>query len=298
MEVFIQQKRKANSSLLLKNIKLFILSVVIGTLSFNAYSGELESLMENGINNIIVVNDAGSDGANVDFDILQFDGLKRPSLSKRSGEFFPIGNTEVLLSGVNENNQVVTTSFTVMVIDIENPTITGVKDIYTVNDPLSGGAYVYWDIQAMDNSGYIDINYSHNPGEFFSIGETEVKINVSDAHGNVQIAYFKVSVIDIEDPTLEEPEDIYVLTAIDSEMPQVYFDLVATDNSNRTNIWYSIPSGTRFPIGQTQVKVNVSDPSGNVDIARFNVIVVNNGDQLIESMNDLGKDLLIYRQNK
>jgi hypothetical protein len=298
MEVFIQQKRKANSSLLLKNIKLFILSVVIGTLSFNAYSGELESLMENGINNIIVVNDAGSDGANVDFDILQFDGLKRPSLSKRSGEFFPIGNTEVLLSGVNENNQVVTTSFTVMVIDIENPTITGVKDIYTVNDPLSGGAYVYWDIQAMDNSGYIDINYSHNPGEFFSIGETEVKINVSDAHGNVQIAYFKVSVIDIEDPTLEEPEDIYVLTAIDSEMPQVYFDLVATDNSNRTNIWYSIPSGTRFPIGQTQVKVNVSDPSGNVDIARFNVVVVNNGDQLIESMNDLGKDLLIYRQNK
>jgi hypothetical protein len=298
MEVFIQQKRKANSSLLLKNIKLFILSVLIGTLSFNAYSGELESLMENGINNIIVVNDAGSDGANVDFDILQFDGLKRPSLSKRSGEFFPIGNTEVLLSGVNEKNQVVTTSFTVMVIDIENPTITGVKDIYTVNDPLSGGAYVYWDIQAMDNSGYIDINYSHNPGEFFSIGETEVKINVSDAHGNVQIAYFKVSVIDIEDPTLEEPEDIYVLTAIDSEMPQVYFDLVATDNSNRTNIWYSIPSGTRFPIGQTQVKVNVSDPSGNVDIARFNVIVVNNGDQLIESMNDLGKDLLIYRQNK
>ncbi len=81
-----------------------------------------------------------------------------------------------------------------------------------------------------------------------------------------------IVIFDLENPTLECPEDIVVYLKNGEMEVKVDYEAKSTDNVS-SEIAYSIPPGTSFKEGIHSIKVQAYDPSGNVKTGSFHVIV-------------------------
>ena len=108
-------------------------------------------------------------------------------------------------------------------------------------------------------------------GAFFPVGVTTQTYVASDASGNTTTGTFTVTVIDNQNPIITCPPTVFA-----GCNPVVnYPDPIATDNCLITSagITAGFPSGATFPLGTTQVAVEVADAAGNTASCSFNVIV-------------------------
>ena len=126
-----------------------------------------------------------------------------------SGAIFNKGVTTVTISAANACGTA-TCSFTVEVVDNENPVIVNTpSNINQQNDAGQCGAVINWTAPtATDNCPGVTVIASHQSGTVFPVGTTVVTYTATDASGHIVTSQFTVTVTDTENPIITIPADI------------------------------------------------------------------------------------------
>ncbi|MHC1707804.1 MAG: HYR domain-containing protein [Bacteroidales bacterium] len=133
-----------------------------------------------------------------------------------SGSVFPKGTTTVAFTATDAAGNYVTSTFTVTVVDEQDPTIECPGDIEVFVDPGVCGAEVTFDTpEGWDNcpDWVVTQELGFISGSVFPVGTTTVMFQVEDESGNTEQCSFDVTVIDNEGPVVECPELIIVPNA-------------------------------------------------------------------------------------
>jgi Tol biopolymer transport system component len=187
-------------------------------------------------------------------------------------------------------------------IEVEATSEDGAQVMYTVTaqDNVDGNATLEEDgstVTQDDIGGDIDISCEPASGTTFPIGNTTVQCSATDEAGNTGTASFMVTVNappppeeDTTPPVLTVPEDM-VVNATSEQGTEVMYNVSAEDNVDGTatleedgsitqddvggNITISCdpPSGSTFPIGETEVECSATDEAGNTATELFTVTV-------------------------
>ncbi|XP_070537269.1 hyalin-like [Ptychodera flava] len=159
--------------------------------------------------------------------------------------------------------------------DNEDPNIICPEDIQNKTETAKPTAVVYWpELNATDNSGSVNVTCTHQQGNEFFIGSTNVYCNATDPSGNWNTCNFTITIRDEEKPNIICQDDIEHPTLVGKDFAIVNLSFPnATDNSGNVNVTCSHESGTEFTIGSTNISCNASDPYGNWDSCQFQVIV-------------------------
>ena len=127
---------------------------------------------------------------------------------------FNEGTTTVTYTLSDSQNNLSTCSFTVLVSDNQVPRLANpFENITITTSEMECGAFVPWDEPiVIDNctpSNQMLIESSHNPGDFFPLGTTEVFYRINDGIETNDLTFsFLVSVVDYEIPKLTAPENL------------------------------------------------------------------------------------------
>ncbi len=117
------------------------------------------------------------------------------------------------------------------------------------------------------------ITLVQEPAGPYPLGETTVKLIVTDSDMAADTCEATVTVVDQTPPVLTCPEDITVANDAGVCGAQVTFEASASDNCSTPAITYSTDPGSVFPVGMTAVMVIAADVAGNADTCSFNVTV-------------------------
>ncbi|XP_077864206.1 hyalin-like [Saccoglossus kowalevskii] len=124
-------------------------------------------------------------------------GFPTMTSTRSPGDQFYMGVNEVTYTVTDPAGNVVSPcSFTITVIDSENPIITLCpSDINQGTDPGTDVAEVRWDLPvAEDNSGIVSVVGNYQPGDVFDIGTTTVNYEASDESGHTDTCSFQIVV--------------------------------------------------------------------------------------------------------
>ncbi len=161
--------------------------------------------------------------------------------------------------------------------DSEDPVISSCPgDINENADSGTCDAVVNWtEPTATDNVGVTGFTNSHNSGDTFSLGTTNVIYSADDAAGNNSTCTFDITVSDNQNPAIVCPSNI----AVDSDAGACgavvnFTEPVGTDNcSASTNRTAGFAPGSTFPVGTTTQTYVVTDGSSNSATCSFTVTV-------------------------
>ena len=198
----------------------------------------------------------------------------RISSDHPSGSIFPVGVTTVWLKAKDASGNLDSCSFTVTINDTQKPKISCPAEMDVDNDAGMCGATVNYDVTATDNCDP-NPNVVMTPlsGSFLPIGVSEVVAIATDASGNTETCVFKVTVHDIEKPSVTCPADVVQDNDPDQCGAIVTFTVDATDNCAGVEAVANPPSGAFFPIGITTVTTIATDLAGNEDSCQFTVTI-------------------------
>ena len=195
----------------------------------------------------------------------------------QSGDTFDLGTTVVTYTVVDAGGNSVHQSFNVTITDQELPTFTAAPaSISTGNDPGDCGAVITWAPAVVnDNCGIASMTSSHQPGDHFDLGDTEVSITTTDVNGNVSTHLFTITILDTEAPVLSNIPQNIVLNNDPAECTAVYnWGLPQiSDNCGISTFEGSSNSGESFPLGTTTVEYLLVDTSGNQSTGSFDITV-------------------------
>ncbi|MBK6859733.1 MAG: HYR domain-containing protein [Saprospiraceae bacterium] len=192
-------------------------------------------------------------------------------------DFFPVGTTTQSFLATDACGYTAVCSFTVLVVDNQDPIITGCPgNIGPLNnDPGQCGKVVTWTAPtASDNCPGVSLMSTHNPGSFFPVGTTTVTYTATDAGGRTKICQFTVQIIDNEGPVMncESNQTVNLNAACKLVVPNLIDGSTAIDNccASNTFSWSQNPvSGTELSSGEGSthtVTITVSDCNGNSSI--------------------------------
>ncbi|MAJ29473.1 MAG: hypothetical protein CMJ92_08740, partial [Planctomycetes bacterium] len=231
--------------------------------------------------NISVFNDPGQCGANVSWvvptpwdncELVDFDG------SHESGAYFPKGSTEVTYLVMDGMGQITTGTFSISVDDDEAPQISGMPaDRTIVADPGLCSAVHSWTVPVpSDNCEVVSFTATHEPGDSFPVGVTQVSYTVTDSMGMTTTDQFSITVVDEEDPMIIRlPADISLVVGEgDCTTPVSWVAPDSQDNCAIESFSISHNSGSEFPVGTTTVEISTTDIHGNSSAASFLVTVL------------------------
>jgi hypothetical protein len=148
------------------------------------------------------------------------------------------------------------------------------------NQPNQCGASVNYQLPTVSDNcpGLGAPNCNPPSGSFFPIGITNVNCSVTDAANNQAQCSFKVTVKDVQLPTINCPGDKIGVTTTpcDAGIVVNYPAPVVGDNCpNNLQVVCSPASGTVFPVGTTSVTCTVTDGGGNQAQCSFKVTIFN-----------------------
>ena len=131
-------------------------------------------------------------------------------------------------------------------------------NISTVTDPGTCTTVVEWvEPTSADDCGISSFLSSHQSGEVFSVGSTEVTYTVSDSSGLIVTDTFTINVEDNQSPefasapsTMSLGNDPDLCGAI-----VTWVDPVVEDNCAIDSISYTHDSGSLFAVGTTAVTI-------------------------------------------
>lgn len=219
-----------------------------------------------------------------------------------TGSLFPVGTTTETYTVTDASGNSVSCSFTITVIDDEDPVLDCGTDLTVSADPGVCEAVVGYQIPTVtDNctSGIVPVLVSGPAsGSVFPVGTTTVTFEATDAAGNTGTCAIGITVLDEEAPTIACPADIEIDAASgDCETIVNYADPTFADNCPGTTISLlsGLASGESFPLGVTIVTFEATDAAGNVEECSFSVTVSEDvlpiitcpGDIVVD--NDLGE---------
>ncbi|MFO7873168.1 MAG: HYR domain-containing protein, partial [Bacteroidales bacterium] len=224
-------------------------------------------------------NDPGECGASVEWEPPPVEdncGVESLTGSHQPGDHFPVGETDVLYTATDVHGNTSHSGFRITVIDAEEPEMDDTEDIETPNDPGECGASVEWEPPPVeDNCGVESITGSHQPGDHFPVGETDVLYTATDVHGNTSHSGFRITVIDVEPPEIDPQDDIVEEIEAGIEGAIITWDEPQiTDNCGVESVTSNFASGDFFPTGETEVTYIATDIHGNESISTFNISVI------------------------
>ncbi len=196
-------------------------------------------------------------------------------VSKAPGSLFNIGITTVVYTATDAAGNAATCSFTVTVNDVTPPVIMEHADIFEAAGP-SCTAKVNYSPPTSEDCGAVIVSSSHQPGDEFPLGITEVLYTATDISGNASTHKFNVIVEDQSGPVFQNCAADIIVNANSTCSAVVNWALPSvTDNCGGVTISSSHNPGETFPLGITPVSYTAKDNKGNVSTCVFNVIVKN-----------------------
>jgi Bacterial Ig domain/HYR domain len=196
------------------------------------------------------------------------------------------GPTTITYTATDVHGNADTCSFTVTVLDDEDPVIANCPgDMTTDLQPGTCTVPVNWTAPtANDNCDGVMAfaSRSHAPGSSFGTGTTTVAYHYTDSSGNTAICSFDVTVNDTVAPVISCPGDMAVGTDADACGTTVTYSVTAVDPCGASiEQLAGLPSGSLFPIGMTVNRFRAIDAAGNTDICEFGVDVSDDTDPVI-----------------
>jgi gliding motility-associated-like protein len=179
-----------------------------------------------------------------------------------SGEFFPVGSTQVVWTATDASGNSSSISFEVVVSDNTAPTISCPSDMnFSVEYGVSG-RLVSYELEASDNCSEVDLVLESGlaSGEEFPVGTTTVTWTATDASGNTSSCSFTVT-IEEQDQNLPEVPSAPEVEVIqpDCVLPQGSILIVALEG-----LTYSI-DGENY---QTEAEFHDLEPGTYLVTAR------------------------------
>ncbi|MGJ3234387.1 HYR domain-containing protein [Marivirga sp.] len=195
-----------------------------------------------------------------------------------SGDRFNLGQTLVTYTATDLAGNETLASFLVIVEDNTIPSTENCPTNITVFANANCESSATWDIPTFTDNcdSNPQVTSSHNPGDTFPFGETEVTYTATDDAGNEAICSFTVSVQDNTPPVFSSiPDDLIVSTQEDAcEVVVNWGEILAEDNcDNSLDIVTNFNSGDVFPLGETTVEITATDDAGNETSASFLITV-------------------------
>ncbi len=249
-----------------------------GTCSFKIIVKDTERPAINCPADIVQGADPDVCGALVNYVMSASDNCPGVTISSdhSSGTIFPVGVTTVWLKAKDASGNQDSCSFTVTINDMQKPTIVCPADIVQSNDPGECDAVVNYEVTATDNCDPNPVIVLSVPsGSHWSVGTRQVMATATDASGNADTCYFNVQVNDTERPHVICPANIIQNNDPGNCGAYVNFNVTGYDNCTFSikDVYVTPPSGSFFPIGQTEVTAIGTDRSGNADTCKFLVTV-------------------------
>lgn len=192
---------------------------------------------------------------------------------------FPLGDTTVTCSVVDDDGTGASGSFVVHVKDTTGPAVTVPGNIQREANGPAGSVVQYAAATAVDAvDGPVPAACVPVSGSQFSLGTTIVTCTATDAAGNVGSGSFAIAVVDTTPPVLSVPAGAAISTGtapVPATHPAIQAFLAgasATDIVDPSpNITTDAPAA--FPAGTTTVRFTATDASGNVVSATSTVTV-------------------------
>jgi HYR domain len=195
--------------------------------------------------------------------------------SAASATFFT-GVTIVTYTATDQNNNTVTSNFKVTVADDELPVIDCPADVTVNNTTDQCNATVILAIPATsDNCGVASVTNDH-PSNVYPTGITNVTWTVKDNSNNIKTCVQKVTVNDVQPPTITCNQDVSVNSDPGVCGATVNLTVPATNDNCGVASVTSDHSSNLFPVGSTIVKWTVTDNSGNIATCNQTVTVTDN----------------------
>ncbi len=253
----------------------------IGEASFSVTVEDTEAPVLTGMpTNISLSNEPGVCGATALWsEPTALDNCANVSVSADipSGSFFTVGTTTVTYTATDASGTQTPATFTVTVVDLENPVFTSVPaEVIVDNDPgLCSGTATWTGALASDNCGALAVEASPPSGSSFPVGSTTVTLTATDTSGGVATTTFTVTVVDAEAPQLTNlPTAVAIGTDPLACTAVVAFATpTANDNCAVLTVESSHASGSSFPVGVTTVDFTATDAAGNSTTESFTVSV-------------------------
>ncbi|WP_196892902.1 HYR domain-containing protein [Aureivirga marina] len=252
--------------------------------------------------NIVVNNDPGECGAVVTFDLPEVTNNCASVLVEQtgglvSGQVFPVGITENTYKIENDLGEVITCSFTIEVIDSEDPVIVCPTDITANADSGGCTTNVTYNLpEITDNCKTYTITQTNGfaSGEAFPVGETTNTFSIVSDDGTESFTCsFKVTVDAVDPIVITCPSDIVITNDFNQCGAVVTYDsptttgnclgLVATQTSG-------LASGELFPIGETVNTFVYEDGDGVITECSFKVTVEDNQSLVLSCSGDITVD--------
>ncbi|SFB58686.1 HYR domain-containing protein, partial [Algoriphagus aquimarinus] len=199
-----------------------------------------------------------------------------------SGEIFPVGPTTITYSATDLSGNSTECSFTVTVTesdDTEEPVISDcLADIIVFTDTDTCGAIVSWiEPTATDNSGFVTITSTFNPGSNFTLGTTQVVYTAIDEAGNQSICTFNVTVIDKQLPlVITRPRSFTIDLEEELIIGASDIDNGSTDNCSIGAYELSKTLFTAADEGENLIFLTVTDINGNQSSEQATVTIIIN----------------------
>ena len=207
------------------------------------------------------------------------------SSSDASGEY-PVGTTVVTWTVLDVNGNTSNCSMTVTVSDTEVPDITCPDDIQVNNDTGLCEALVTVNAPVTSDNCAVEsvVNSFNNTSDasgIYPVGVTEVTWIVTDIHGNENECTMTVTVVDIEPPTIECPEDIIENVAGQSTLFVNVPQPVVSDNCGVESLINDYTNtndaSAEYPLGTTVVIWTVTDIHGRTATCEMSVTITSEG---------------------
>ncbi len=198
-------------------------------------------------------------------------------------DIFPIGTTTVTYTVSDFEGVVSSCSFNITVTDETTPTFTSCPSNINISANENCEAIAEWVAPtASDNcNSALTITSSHNSGDTFSIGTTEVTYTATDDQGNEATCSFNIIVTDETEPIISDcPENI--VTELNTSCQAIVYwkhPTVKPGCSDFT-VFSNYQPGDNFPVGTTEVVYTSSEE--NV-VCSFNISVEGIGESVISN---------------
>ncbi|NVJ46520.1 MAG: HYR domain-containing protein, partial [Cytophagia bacterium] len=216
---------------------------------------------------------------------------------RNTGEWndFPLSASEIQgyiveyggMDGDCDIDATATATITFSLNDTENPVISAPADITTLATSAAGAVVNYTAPVGTDNCDVTtSLTAGLASGATFPLGTTTVTYTATDASGNEASASFDVTVEGVL--PVVTAADISASTDPGSSTAVVNF--AATDNVGvpSSTISYSIPPGSSFPIGATEVTATATNAVGTASTV-FTVTVSDDDDPVV-----ITQDVTVY----
>ena len=198
-----------------------------------------------------------------------------------SGSSFNVGTTTVTSTATDVHGNTSSCSFTVTVVDNQNPVITCSGNITQNADAGNCSAVVTFSSTATDNCAVSSVVSNPASGSVFNVGTTTVTSTATDVHGNTSSCSFTVTVVDNQNPVITCSGNITQNASLGNCNAVVTFSSTATDNCGVSSVVSSPSSGSTFNVGTTTVTSTATDVHGNTSSCSFTVTVLDNQNPVI-----------------